>query len=102
MSIWKTKSVTEEPSIQLYKWRVFSVTDGIDETIHFVGWTGNEGRVSSNIVSYDKETNTGISRTGRVYKLVNNNGYDSDAIYTFDRWLSINGNLTYKDITEKY
>lgn len=87
MTIWKPIPTTDEPSTELRDWRVVSVTSENETTIHFIGYC-YEGRVSSAIQTYDKKIHTGISASGRQYKLLGKTGYSSDAEYVFGRWIS--------------
>ncbi len=101
--IWKTNPVSTEPVIELVKWNVFAAlaANGSDYDCHLNGYStgGYEGRVSSKIVSFDKETMIGTTRSGRQYRLTGQPGYDGDASYVRDRWLSIN-KLTEEDVTD--
>lgn len=103
MSVWKTAPVEEEPVITLGSWWVFAAPspDGKETDHHFAGYNLGEGsgRISSKIVSFDIETRTGITRSGRKYQLVGSPGYNSDARYVFARWLRIN-NLDVADTTD--
>jgi hypothetical protein len=98
MSIWKTIPVQEEPEILLSSWRVMELGDG---SRHFVGWNvyGREGRVSSSIVEFDNSKLTGRTSSGRVYKLLGDPGYNSDAAYVWSRWAEINKVDQHRDIT---
>ena len=103
MPIWNTTSVDENPVLELAAWMVVEVTPpGTDR--HFVGWnlTEREGRTSSKIVSYDKETKIGITNSGRQYKLVGEPGLDGDAVYTFTKWCKINAVESYEDVSDEY
>jgi hypothetical protein len=106
LSIWKPASVQEEPEVSLVRWRVFEVDFGsLDgKTIHFVGSheSFGGGRVCSPVQTYDPETKRGITRSGRIYELIRNAGYDSDAEYVWGMWLKRNGNPKYVEITELY
>ena len=91
--IWATTPVSETPEIVLRSWRVMQLKDG---DRHFVGYnvTEHEGRVSSKIVQFDKETMRGVTASGRVYQLEGPSGYNGDAIYTWNKWQAINGIFT--------
>ena len=105
MSIWGTTSVTDTPEVVLSSWRVMEVTSPYWEgtSKHFVGYneTEHEGRVSSEIQSFDATTGKGITRSGRVYQLVGSSGYNSDAQYVWQRWKNINHAETEIDVTDK-
>jgi hypothetical protein len=89
MAIWITRPVDEIPELELIDWDVRELPDG---DRHFVGWniTEREGRVSSKIVTFDPHNMTGVTRSGRVYKLLRNPGYNSDAEYVWRAWCHIN------------
>lgn len=90
MPIWATAPVSEEPSIRLSDWQIVEVDDG---TRHFVGYNLclHEGRVSSAIVRFDPDTRTGVTRSGRVYRLEGALGEDQDALWTWTGWCRVNG-----------
>jgi hypothetical protein len=85
--IIKCNSIHETPELELKNWKVFEVDSELwpGKTRHFVGYniTEREGRVSSAIEVFDKETMTGRTKSGRVYKLVGEPGYDPDADYVW-------------------
>lgn len=100
-SIWRPRSVEQEPQTRLLQWRVMKVK-GTD--IHFVGRADWEGRVCSAVQTYDPETKRGITASGRCYELLGPSGYNGDAMYVWRRWMSIN-NLTdadVEDVTAEY
>lgn len=74
MPIWKGTSIEEAPGIGLVSWRVYEVSSRIWErrTRHFEGRniTENEGRVSSQIKSFDPLTHRAGHEAGGVYHLV--------------------------------
>jgi hypothetical protein len=87
MTVWKPKSAAAEPMEVMTKWLVYEVEGLGIITRHVVGNTGYEGRVSSKIVTFDEETNTATTASGRKYVL---NpiaaGYDPDANYVWNIW----------------
>ena len=101
--MWKTNPVSTEPTINLIKWNVFAVADkdGLDFGCHFNGYSpsGYEGRVSSKIMSFDKETMIGTTRSGLQYRLMDMPGYDGDAHYVYQNWLRIN-KIAEDDVTD--
>lgn len=104
-SIWRPASVTQEPETVLTSWRVMEVeleTGSEEYTTHFVGWASYEGRVCSPVKNYDPSTRRGVTSSGRVYELRGGAGMNSDAMYVWSRWLSINGNPNYRDVSEVY
>lgn len=104
ISIWRPASVEQEPHTRLAQWRVFKVKGLQDEeeTIHFVGRAGWEGRVCSPVTTYDSNTKRGITRSGRVYELFGPSGHNGDAMYVWARWCNINGIKEVEDITKEY
>lgn len=103
MSIWKTAPVDQMPEVSLENWRVFEVKslywDG--RTRHFMGYNPYdcEGRVSSAIDRYDPAIQQGISKSGRVYKLLGEPGYNREAEYVWSRWCEINHIEDQRDVT---
>jgi hypothetical protein len=106
MNVWQASSVEETPSVVLTCWRIFEVTTPYHDlpTRHFVGYneTEGEGRASSAIQEFDKNTMQGITRSGRVYRLTGESGMDRDALYVWHRWSQVNHVETVKDITEEF
>lgn len=105
--IWKTKSVDEVPEVELADWIVIEVPstiEGMPSDHHFVGYnlTEHEGRTSSKLIAWNRETRIGTTRSGRTYKLVGESGPDGDALYVLSRWLKINAITDYKDVSELY
>ena len=94
MSIWNVKSIEESPEVVLEQWQIFEAKspywDGY--TRHFMGYNINEreGRVSSAIQSFDFHNMQGLTRSGRVYKLLGESGWSRDAEYVWSRWCQIN------------
>lgn len=101
MTIWRTTPVSQTPVLSLARWSVMQTETG---SRHFVGYnvTEGEGRVSSAIVVYDPATRQGHTSTGRIYQLVGEPGYDSDASYTWNQWVAINRVTEQVDVTEEY
>ena len=99
ISVWQVASVTDEPETQLSQWRIFLV-DGKD--IHFVGYTGYEGRVCSAVQTFDPTTCRGVTKSGRIYELAGHSGFNGDAMYVWRRWLGINDNPPHEDVTDTY
>lgn len=100
--IWKATNVDKTPVIELTNWMVVEVTPSNNR--HLIGYniTEGEGRTSSSLVSFDKETMTGITRSGRRYKLVDKPGINGDAVYTFNNWCQVNQIQSYEDVSDEY
>lgn len=94
-SVWLVDSVEDEPECELIRWQIFEVNGNR----HFMGYNyaGMEGRVSSKIITFDEKEMRGITRSGRVYQLVDEPGFNHDAEHVLATWLHING-LTRDDI----
>ena len=93
--LWKTRTVDEQPDLELVKWNVFAVPSPKGDRVshHFNGYcpANYEGRVSSEIVEFDMETKVGKTRSGRTYQLQGQPGFDGDAHYVFRNWISMYG-----------
>lgn len=105
--VWKPSSVEETPGIELSRWIVYevpSLKEGMPKDHHFCGWnvTEGEGRVSSKIVEWNRETRTGTTRSGRRYKLVGESALNMDAAYVWDKWKRINKVEDYSDVSDQY
>jgi hypothetical protein len=102
MSIYTPKGVAEEPDAVLDRYAVYETEDGEH---HFVGYNRItcDGRVSSKIEQWNPDTRTGITRSGRRYKLQEYAGFvHDDAVYVWGIWCQRNGIKTWKDVTNKY
>ena len=100
MPIWATAPITREPEVRLSNWQIVEIDAG---TWHFVGFNIRlrEGRVSSAIVTFDPEARTGVTRSGRVYKLEGEPGTDPDADWTWAGWKWRNSVKSHKVVTEQ-
>ena len=101
MQMRPAASVSERPRITLERWAVYE-TERSEH--HFVGYSleTRSGRVSSAIVSYDSKTQTGVTRSGRLYVLTGPPSIDEDAEYVWACWSLLNGVLAAKDVSETY
>jgi hypothetical protein len=103
--MWKPAPVALSPEVVMRSWRVMEVTSPYWEgaSRHFVGYNVSdlEGRVSSEIVQFDHDTMTGITRSGRVYRLDGDAGHDGDADYVWARWKDLNHVESEKDVSEE-
>lgn len=102
MPLWKTLPIEQRPQIVLIRWCIYEVlpTDDMPATRHFVGYNCRdvEGRVSSAITTFDPQTLTGITNSGRIYALSGDSGSDSDARYVWQRWCAMNGVTEFREI----
>ena len=89
-SVWASRPISQEPSIQLIRWQVIQLPDGARHCVGYnLAWP--EGRVSSPIVSIDLSTMKVITRSGRVYLLDGPPGWHPDAEHVLGIWLHAHG-----------
>ena len=96
MAIWIPADVTDEPIIDLNQWAIYEFVDGARIAVG----TRNDGtgRVSSPIVTFDKEFMQVVTESGRVYRL-HNRGMSSNGSYTFNMYY---GHVPHKDVSDEY
>jgi hypothetical protein len=97
--IYKVDTVENQPMIVLSHWAVYAPPS--DLTTHiFFGYEFSEdhGRKSSPIKHFDKDTMTGTTESGRVYKLVGDPGLNTKALYVYSHFKVLN----LIDVTEQY
>ena len=105
MPLWNVESVESQPKVELMDWQVQEVLGSHSETKtrHFIGrLSDGSGRVSSAIQSYDPETREGVTKSGRVYKLVRDSGLSIQAAYVWASWVGINAVTESKDVSDEY
>ena len=107
MSIWKTSSVEDIPAIDISPWSIFELESPLWEgkTRHIVGYnmTEREGRVSSKIVKFDKESGVCETESGRLYRLVGDTpGVSSDGNYVFNAWKRRSEAFNLVDVSKEY
>jgi len=97
--VWRATPISETPEIVLSNWLVKELPNG---DRHFVGYneTEREGRVSSKIVEFDKDSMKGKTRSGRVYHLVGPSGHDPEGEFVWSGWRRHNKVTSEVDITE--
>lgn len=72
---------------------------------HLCGLVDNvEGRVCSPIKSFDADSMSFITRSGKFYYVMGSPGGHADAEYTWGQWTHLQGIEydDYKDVTEEY
>lgn len=102
MNIWRPESVSEAPEVILSHWEVVELPDG---DRHFIGYNTLklEGRVSSKIVDYNKDSKIGTTRSGRTYKLTGCcTERNDDAEYVWGIWKQLNKITEYKIVSKEY
>lgn len=81
-----------QPVVTLVRWLVFALPTG---TRHFCGiHKGDDptrGRVSTDIVGFDPATSTGMTASGRLYRLEGPPGDDAVVDLVLRRWLASAG-----------
>ncbi|WP_175753224.1 hypothetical protein [Burkholderia ambifaria] len=100
MPIWKPRPTSELPTILLSRWCIFETQNA---SRHFVGvdMLDSSGRVSSQIVTFDRVTLQGVTQSGRIYELVGKKGWSLDGEYIWKRWCELNEVTSYTDVTER-
>ncbi|UKD16857.1 hypothetical protein L3V59_40030 [Burkholderia aenigmatica] len=100
MPIWTIASVTTEPQVTLSRWRILETEEG---TRHFVGADTRDftGRVSSAIVVFDPHTRRGQTISGRIYQLIGEPSWSSDADYVWGQWCRVNSVQSHVDVTKQ-
>lgn len=101
MTIWNVPPVDQQGEIELEQWGIALIDD---RNWHFIGYNmaNWEGRASTRIVRFDAATMTGITASGRVYRLKGPPGpLHPDARYVFERWCAINRVERAEDITAR-
>lgn len=81
---WELDSITAPPTRTLERWRVMEIPfDGPGKawTCHFVGFKleGCVGQVSTPVHKFDPITRRGLTRSGRIYELRGDSGFNGDA-----------------------
>jgi hypothetical protein len=98
MPIWRTHPVEEQDSLTMRSWRIVELPEG---DRHLVGFCVEnfEGRVSSVIRTFDPQALRAVTSTGRVYTLCGRPGVNADAEYVWNRWLALNAQAMWTDVT---
>jgi len=101
MQIWPVLPVSMQPIVTLVRWRVFQTEQG---GRHFAGYCVESdcGRVSSAIVSFDIDTRTATTTSGRRYVLSGGPGYDGEAALVWLCWAVENAVEATIDVSEEY
>jgi len=99
MSIW---NVSDPQTVSVKSWSVIEAYDGYKTSRHIVGYNVDEkeGRVSSDIV--ESKDGKLITRSGRIYNLIGDPGYDSDGSYVWENWKRLNKIKYTVDVTKEY
>lgn len=99
MRLGSIMTVEEEPRLYLVGWRIVAAFRPVSH--HFVGYDAHDGygRVSSPIQSFDSAHRTGVTRSGRVYELVDESSPANQANAAWDHFCKKNGILEWTDST---
>lgn len=94
-------SVEDDPRIELIQWRIAKDKEG---QAHFIGWSEKdwEGRVSSDIATFDRSTMTGTTKSGRKYRLEGDPDHNPDAEYVWYVWLRRNATEEVEDVSNSF
>jgi hypothetical protein len=92
--------MNEPTELSISRWLVRELPNG---DRHIIGLAWGEGRVSSKIVSFDKNTMTFTTATGRKYHArKGGSAINITAAYVWETWCYINKVTESKDVTDEY
>jgi len=104
-SLWSTPPVSDQPVIILARWRVVEVlTKNMAIERHFIGYNveDGEGRASTAVEQFDPATGQAKTKSGRIYQLTGEPGYDSDGEWVWQNWARLNHFSDEKDVTAEF
>ena len=103
--LYKVDSVEAQPRTPLRRWRIFSVlqVNGA-RSRHLVGYAPDEGagRVTTSLVTLDMSRREARTRSGRVYVLEGEPGFDDDGQWIWDNWLRVRSIKHVLDVTRAW
>lgn len=105
MNIWKMPSVTLQPEVTLVRWRAVRIFSGDQHWDILLGWCVQSscGRVSTPIVAFDAVAARATTRSGRIYTLAGEPGFDNDADYVFQgRFGPLLHDENHQDVGQSY
>jgi ATP-dependent Lon protease len=106
MTIHPIASIDEEPEESIYSWSIRELQTSYEpqRTRHLVGYLPyyGEGRVTSAIQVFDKESKRIVTKSGRIYSLMGEPRYHPDGEYVWKRWKSLNNGQDECDVTDQY
>lgn len=93
-----------ETSVVMAHWSVREVDiKGLDSsTRHLCGVVGVDGRVCSPIEHFNPEKRSFVTRSGKVYQVAEEPGYNNNAEYVWQNWCQMNGVDGWVDVTDDY
>lgn len=102
MPVWALAPVEQDPEVTLTHWVVLELPNGDRHLVGFESFgRDGQGRVSSKIVTFDKDKMQAVTRSGRVYKLSGQPGWNADAEYVWNKWKIINSVTDFKNVTSE-
>lgn len=100
----KTIILMHPPKVSLSRWKVLEVASpGLEApTLHLIGWTGHNVRVSSPIFECDAVMRSCMTGSRNIYQLQGEAAQtlDQGAAELWDDWTKKNGVITTADVTE--
>lgn len=98
---------SKEPIVTLAHWSVYEVPllgPEFNWTRHFVGYAEDLGlpQVSAAIGTFDPESGTGASLSGRVFQLVGDSGRHPESARMWARWKFLSGVHQERDLTASF
>jgi ATP-dependent Lon protease len=92
---------------KIMQWIVYEVTGWLgnpEKTRHLSGYMGFQygGRASTPIMSYDHNTRTATTASGRKYLLMGGSGHSRDAEYVWNHFAATNGLKDVTDVSAEY
>jgi hypothetical protein len=98
---------SKEPIVALAHWSVYEVPllgPDFNWTRHFVGYAEDQGlpQVSAAIGTFDPEQGTGVSLSGRVFRLVGESGRHPESAVMWARWKLLSDVTHERDLTSGF
>ncbi len=106
MSLFSLAPITDQPTNTMSNWAVRQVqlSGETERTHHLVGYIPEEygSRVSSKIVTFDKEQMLVQTENGRIYHLQGRPGTNRDGDYMWDIWSLSKNAKNEVDVTNQF
>ncbi len=103
---YSIKDPIDDFALVIASWSVKEVVYGLNEhpTRHLIGYVlqESEGRVTSDIKSFDRKQMIITTRSGRCYQLYKQPDQNDDADYVWKHWKEINNVRNERDVTVEY
>lgn len=98
-SIWKASDINFCPTIEIKHWQVIEFLPSGKRILIGYNATEHEGRISSQIIEYDKLKRKVKTKSGREYYLIGSCGDYEDAWYVFNTRFPT---ASYRIVSEEY